>query len=131
MGAYSSWNSFALAHHYVVFRCCKKLGIQWKEAPYILLGDDIVIKDDRLAEEYMKVMKSLGLEFSIAKSHVSTTVFEFAKRLFHCGVEITPFPVDALLQTRRTPSLMFNVICDQASKGWTSPLGNPAIASEL
>lgn len=27
MGAYSSWNSFALAHHFVVYWCCRDLGI--------------------------------------------------------------------------------------------------------
>lgn len=26
MGAYSSFNSFALSHHYVIYYCCKKLG---------------------------------------------------------------------------------------------------------
>lgn len=27
MGAYSSFNSFALAHHFIVYHCCKELGI--------------------------------------------------------------------------------------------------------
>jgi len=27
MGAYSSFASFALAHHYVIFYCCKQLGL--------------------------------------------------------------------------------------------------------
>lgn len=27
MGAYSSFASFALAHHYVVYFCCKELGL--------------------------------------------------------------------------------------------------------
>lgn len=29
MGAYSSWASFALAHHYVVYYCCRELGKDW------------------------------------------------------------------------------------------------------
>lgn len=131
MGAYSSWNSFALTHHYVVYYCCRELGIQWSEASYVLLGDDIVIKDDKLAKKYMEVMTELGLCFSLQKSHISPHCFEFAKRFFFNGSEVTPFPVDALLSTRRSPSLMFNVINDEVSKGWDSPLGTPAVASEL
>jgi len=131
MGAYSSWNSFAISHHYVLFYCCKELGINWKEAPYILLGDDIVIKNDILAQKYMEVISELGLEFSLTKSHISYHCFEFAKRFFYNGQEITPFPIDALLSTRKTPSLMFNVINDESSKNWNSPLGTPAVSSEL
>ena len=45
MGGYSSFNSFALAHHYIVYYCCRVLGNSWKTLPYALLGDDIVICD--------------------------------------------------------------------------------------
>jgi len=27
MGFYSSWASFAVAHHYLIFHCCQELGI--------------------------------------------------------------------------------------------------------
>jgi hypothetical protein len=27
MGAYSSFNSFALTHHFIIYHCCKELGI--------------------------------------------------------------------------------------------------------
>jgi len=27
MGAYSSFNSFALTHHYLIYHCCKTLGV--------------------------------------------------------------------------------------------------------
>jgi hypothetical protein len=27
MGAYSSFNSFALSHHYLIYYCCRKLDI--------------------------------------------------------------------------------------------------------
>jgi len=131
MGAYSSWNSFAVAHHYVVYYCCRELGIKWSEAPYVLLGDDIVIKHNALAKKYMEVMTSLGVEFSLSKSHISATMFEFAKRTFHCGHEITPFPVAALWNTRKSASLLLNVIINEQTKGWTSPLGTPSVSSEL
>jgi len=96
MGAYSSWNSFALAHHYVVYYCSRELGVNWSNVPYVLLGDDIVIADRAIAEKYMETLTSLGVEFSLQKTHISPHMFEFAKRTFHKGVEVSPFPISAL-----------------------------------
>lgn len=118
MGAYSSWNSFAVAHHYVMFYCCRKLGIEFSRARYVILGDDVVINDKRLAEYYMKVVTSLGVEFSIKKTHISSFMFEFAKRIVHNGVEVTPFPISALWRVRKTPSLVLNVLASEERKGW-------------
>jgi hypothetical protein len=131
MGAYSSWNSFALAHHFVMYCCCRELSIDWGDAPYVLLGDDIVIKHDVLAEKYMDVMTSLGLTFSLKKSHISPHMFEFAKRVFHNETEITPFPISALISSRKTPAMVLNVIENETLKGWISPLGTPTVSSEL
>jgi hypothetical protein len=47
---------------------------------YILLGDDIVIKNDKVAKRYIKVISSLGVEVSLNKTHVSKDTYEFAKR---------------------------------------------------
>jgi len=44
----------------------------------------------------MEVIKKLGVEYSLAKTHRSNNFFEFAKRLYYKGIEITPFPVSAL-----------------------------------
>lgn len=131
MGAYSSWNSFALAHHFIVFKCCEDLGLNWRRAPYVLLGDDIVIKHNALAKRYMEVMTDLGVEFSLQKSHISGTVFEFAKRIFHCSSEVTPFPCYALFETRKTPSLMLSILFGEECKGWIPPIGTPEALSEL
>lgn len=131
MGAYSSWASFAVAHHYVVFYCCKELGINWSDAPYVMLGDDIVIKHDALAQLYMETMRDLGVDISIEKSHISTNVFEFAKRTFYIGQEITPFPISALYSTRKCPSLLMNVLVNEEKKGWSSLNGIPTSLSEL
>jgi hypothetical protein len=82
MGAYSSFASFAVSHHYVLFYCCKELNIPFRNAKYFLLGDDIVIGDTRLATLYKEVILSLGLEFSKLKTYESNHFFEFTKRLF-------------------------------------------------
>jgi hypothetical protein len=52
MGAYTSWASFALAHHFLVYSCCKEAGVAWRKCAYALLGDDIVIADEKVAEIY-------------------------------------------------------------------------------
>jgi hypothetical protein len=51
MGAYSSWAAFTLTHHLVVHWCAKLCGYDDFQ-DYILLGDDIVIKNDKVAEKY-------------------------------------------------------------------------------
>jgi hypothetical protein len=45
---------------------------------YILLGDDIV--NDKVAETYVRVLTSMGVEVSLNKTHVSKDTYEFAKR---------------------------------------------------
>lgn len=83
MGALSSWPGLAITHHWIVqlaaYRVFKTdtwfLG-------YEILGDDIVIFDALVAEEYKSIMAVLGCGINMNKSIVSLTrpVFEFAKR---------------------------------------------------
>lgn len=80
MGFYSSWNSFALAHHFVVFSACQLSGVQWKTLDYCLLGDDVVIANEKIALKYKELMEGLGVDISPRKTHVSMDTFEFAKR---------------------------------------------------
>jgi hypothetical protein len=47
---------------------------------YIILGDDIVIKNDKVAKKYIDIIKGLGVELSLQKTHVSNNTYEFAKR---------------------------------------------------
>lgn len=78
MGAYSSWAMFALSHHIIIQYCAHKVG---KPALYALLGDDVVIGDKEVADLYLKIVKSLGVEISDSKSHRGSTLCEFAKRI--------------------------------------------------
>lgn len=120
MGAYSSWATFAVAHHYVVFTCCEKLKMNWATAKYCLLGDDILIGDDALAEVYLSVMEGLGVEVSIQKTHQSSTFAEFAKRLFYKGEEISPFPLSALKESARRYYQLVNLLMECENKGWVT-----------
>jgi hypothetical protein len=106
MGAYTSWASFALAHHALVFHCCEELGIEWSTSKYFLLGDDILFGDQNLAKVYKDKISLLGVKISPHKTYDSTEFFEFAKRIFYKGVEITPFPISAVVNLRRFYQLL-------------------------
>lgn len=69
-----------------------------KDLPYRLLGDDIVIMDRKLATSYLEVMNELGVEISKVKTHIGEDLFEFAKRFYYKGSEITQFPITALVE---------------------------------
>jgi len=130
MGAYSSWGSFALAHHFVVYWCCRNLGIKWKTAPYSLLGDDILIGDSRLGEEYTRVLLTLGVEFSEAKTYRGSSLCEFAKRHFYLGEEVTGFPVNSLLSAK-APELSVAILIGEEKKGLFPKSGIPGAVGLL
>jgi len=123
MGFYSSWSSFALTHHYLLFYCCKILGKDWKSSKYVLLGDDIVIADKELASAYKEVITSLGVEFSTLKTYESKHFFEFAKRLWFKGAEISPFPMSALQECGKKYYLLLELFRSLEGKGWSLPNG--------
>jgi len=55
-----------------------------------------------VAEMYKTLIKSLGLEYSPLKTHESERFYEFAKRYFLDGIEITPFPFSALKECQKS-----------------------------
>lgn len=90
MGALSSWPGLALTHHWIVQYAALRVhlrkfgtsdGFTWFEN-YEILGDDLVMFDREVAEEYLKIMSDIGCEINMTKSIVShyRPVFEFAKR---------------------------------------------------
>lgn len=97
MGAYSSWPLFALSHHCCVQHAAKMGGLKLPYSNYLLLGDDIVLADDIVAKNYRTILAQLDVPISDAKSHVSKTTYEFAKRWIHNGYEITGLPLSGIL----------------------------------
>jgi hypothetical protein len=73
----------ALTHHLIVQLAYKNvrgnvLNIWYSE--YELLGDDIVLFEKDVAEEYLRLMRGYGVGINLSKSVVSTNKsFEFAK----------------------------------------------------
>lgn len=101
-----------------MFYCCKKVGIDWKSAPYYLLGDDVVICHEGLALCYKEFINDLGVEISAPKSFISPNYFEFAKRIFYKNREITPYPISAMKESLRSVTTFVSTILETENKGW-------------
>lgn len=120
MGAYSSWNSTTLSHHFVVWKACRNKGVNWKTLPYAMLGDDLVIGHKLVALEYCRLIRTLGVHWSKEKTHVSPHFFEFAKRFHWNGNDISPFPIAGLWSERNRLVGQIQVLDNAISKGWFS-----------
>jgi len=118
MGAKSSWAMFTLSHHMLVQYAAFLAGC-YPTKKYILLGDDIVITDDKVAAEYVKLCAGIGVEISAMKTHVSLTTYEFAKRWFHHGVEVSGYPVSMIVSTLKAPLETLSGIIQLSSRGYS------------
>lgn len=83
MGGLSSWAGLAITHHWIVQIAAYRVtsSTSWN-TQYEILGDDLVIFNRQIADEYLKIMEEIGCEINIHKSIIShrRPVFEFAKR---------------------------------------------------
>jgi hypothetical protein len=113
MGTYSSWSVFTLTHHLVVYYCAQLCGYKNFDQ-YIILGDDIVIKNDKVAKKYIEIIKGLGVELSEQKTHVSKNTYEFAKRWIQWDKnrEITGLPLGGILRNINNPNIVFTILYD-------------------
>jgi hypothetical protein len=104
MGALSSWALLALTHHALVQLAAHNV----YNAPgwflsYAVLGDDVVIADRLVAREYLRIMKTIGVEISLAKSLVSKDgSLEFAKRTWIRGRDVSPVSLAEMLVALRS-----------------------------
>jgi hypothetical protein len=111
MGTYSSWICFTLAHHLVVNYAAKLAGYNDFDQ-YIILGDDIVIKNDDVSKHYIRIINKLGVDISLTKTHVSVDTYEFAKRWIKNGQEITGIPVRGIIHNFKNINIVFTIIYD-------------------
>ncbi|QCF24448.1 RNA-dependent RNA polymerase [Entomophthora muscae mitovirus 4] len=100
MGAYSSWAIFALTHHIIIRVAAMKVGKSFF-TNYAVLGDDVVIADESVANSYKDLIRDLGVDISDTKSHVSKDTYEFAKRWYRNGVNISGAQVNAFISSRK------------------------------
>lgn len=117
MGAYSSWAAFTLSHHLCVHWCAHLEGYSigtFKN--YILLGDDIVINHNGVSKRYIILMRKLGVDISMAKTHVSNRTYEFAKRWISNGNEITGIPMGGVVRNYNSPKSVLTIFYDYITR---------------
>lgn len=119
MGAYSSWAIFSLTHHIVVQYAAHLSGITGQFRDYLLLGDDIMIYNQEVATNYESIINRLKVEIQREKSLVSKDTFEFAKRIFHKGREMTGFPLAAFVSNHKSISALWSVTLVARERGYT------------
>lgn len=86
MGTYSSWAVLNLSHHQTIRWISDELG---KPYEYVVLGDDVVIADPKVAKAYRIYMRSLGVSISKTKSIIcengKPSSAEFARHILRDG----------------------------------------------
>lgn len=98
MGIYTSWASFALCHHLLVRLAGLRAKVRTR-GKYLIIGDDIVIRDVRLASSYKGLLAAIDVPSNAQKSFVSTqdkSIAEFANKQFINGRELSPLPLRLL-----------------------------------
>jgi len=109
----------ALTHHFIVMYCAHKVGLT-RFDEYAILGDDIVIAHEAVAEVYLQVMTELGVEINSHKSLQSNIgVFEYAKRLVGPEGEYTGAGPKGILNAVRKNGYKHipSLVVDIAGKG--------------
>jgi hypothetical protein len=122
MGAYSSWPTMALTHHLIVRVAAIRAGLPGSFSDYFLLGDDLVIFNDNVSSSYKELLSQLDMPYSPDKTHESKDSFEFAKRWFYQGYEITGFAVGGLLATYKRYPLLHGFLKNQSGHGFNLPI---------
>jgi hypothetical protein len=120
MGALSSWPFMALVHHVIVWTAFGSR--KRSRGRYLILGDDIVIFDRVAYERYLQILDTLCVLYT---HNVSTVGFEFAKRTFYKGAEVTGAYTQALWACLNQPELFALEWKNLASRGYKIGLTLP------
>lgn len=120
MGAYSSFPMLALTHHVIVQVAAGRAGYSGWFDNYALLGDDIVIADQKVGIHYLYIMRDhLGVDINLSKSLESDiNVCEFAKRLRKGDIDLSPISPKVLLLAIRNIFYLPDLIIDMVGKGF-------------
>lgn len=89
--------------------CALRCGLENFEE-YLVLGDDVVIASEAVANEYIRLLRRMGVDISLPKRVISNDNFsrcEFASRLFSKGVEYSPLPLGLILEEKSLLALFF------------------------
>jgi hypothetical protein len=116
MGTLSSWASMALVHHAIALYAAYKAEKDMPFTRYRVLGDDIVIGDQSVAEQYLSACSSLRIPTSKPKTVVGRT-FIFASQVYVNGVNVSPMSLREELGIQ-SPSQRIEMALRAVSRGW-------------
>jgi hypothetical protein len=100
LGLFASWPLFALSHHLIIWWAAEQVYPGGYFDKYALLGDDVLIVDDRVCQQYRLILERLGVGVSEGKCLTSPSGgCEFAKkmRLRAMTVDASPLSLKKLL----------------------------------
>jgi len=110
----------AITHH-VIVKAASLLAEIKDFGDYCIIGDDVVIANDKVAEQYLILMSSLGLSINRQKSLESHDFTEFAKKLKgYNDLDYTPIGAGLILQSIRSKSYSLRYVHELVSKGLIS-----------
>jgi hypothetical protein len=92
MGLLSSWAAFSITHHALIEYAAYLEGFQ-SFRDYQVLGDDVVIWNERVGAKYLELLRKIDVPINLTKSLLSQKHHaraEFCKRIFYQGEEISP-----------------------------------------
>jgi len=96
LGYHASWPLFTLSHHMVIWWAAEQVypGVRFDR--YAILGDDVLICDENVAQVYASVLEEFGVQISLSKSLISKTgCAEFAKRFLVNELRLDLSPISS------------------------------------
>lgn len=125
IGFLSSWPLATITHHALVEYAGERVLTEralksFKRSGYFVLGDDVVIFNQSVYNEYMTLCIELGLDLNSNKSTVSTHCCEFAKQLFWRGYRVSAITPLSLLKVSYDPSSVINLLQKLTHLGYSS-----------
>nr|UJQ92445.1 MAG: putative RNA-dependent RNA polymerase [Mitoviridae sp.] len=118
MGAYSSFAMLDLTNHVLMHCAANRLKLEVSAGQYAILGDDVAINGQALADPYTKILTMLGVEVNPIKGF-SGSVLEFAKQIFTIGgLNLSPIGAKSLLRASRDPIFLPTLVTDMSKKDY-------------
>lgn len=118
MGALSSWSSMAMIHHLLVQFSAHQCGYSGWFMDYLVLGDDIVIANKRVAVMYQAILAAFGIKIGLAKSFITENgMFNFANQTYIGFDNISPLSLKEELGITSLPARV-ELALRAVRRGW-------------
>jgi len=116
MGGLGSFTAgLALPHHHIIQLAAVRAGFEGIFLDYVVLGDDVVIFNEKVARQYRKIIGELNMKISESKSLIGLGIAEFAKSIYVKGTAITPVSWK-LLRQLLNDNMVFLTFCGDLLK---------------